>query len=212
MPDLTIPRGVSRLPERYQRRAAQIAERVKDIDALCVPCQPKDQLPIVQRMLGQLRPQPDMDVAAMSAEFKAACRDLPLWAISEAANDFLGGRVPNHTGQFMPTCAEFAKRAREIVTPFMSERAALRSEAENLVERAEDEARRIVIEIERHDPAVRLRAGELIAKFQAGQSKRVSLPKRGISPEKQARLDAMKAPERVTSRIGYKPSSSVGED
>lgn len=191
----------SRLPERYQQRAHQIAERVSEIDALCRPCEPKAIGDAVLRMFRQFREQPGADYAELGNEFRAACRDLPEWAVSEAANDFLAGRVENHTGQFMPTCAEFARRARDVMVPYLSERSALRTEASKLFERAVDDARRAAIEIERSDPAVQARVAALYVKVTKGMPV-PSKPLHGLmTPEKRAAIDAIKKPRQFVSRI-----------
>lgn len=192
----------ARLPERYQRRAREIARRVSEIDALCRPAAPDEIGDSLKRMRRHFRPQPDTEARDMAEGFRDACKDLPTWVLSEAANDFLAGRVENHTGQFMPTCAEFAKRARSILVPFLSERAALRTEAEKLVERATDDARRHRIEMERQDPAVKARVAALVESATAGTSKRTTLNHRGLSAEKQAALDALKKPRQFASKIG----------
>lgn len=190
-----------RLPERYQRRAREIATRVRDIDALMAPCQPEQIGLMVVRMFRQFREQPGTDHAEMGAEYREACRDLPEWAVSEAANDFLAGRVENHTGQFMPTCAEFAKRARLIVLPFLSERAALRTEASKIIERAADDARRDQIAIERASPNVRLRVQALTEIITKGTAKKQAITHQDIDPERQRRLDALKKVRPFVSKI-----------
>jgi hypothetical protein len=201
MSDLIPASVLSGLPERYRRRALEIAQRVADIDALITPCRVEDIRDAVVRLRGQLRPQPDTDPAELAAEFKAACRDLPAWAISEAANDFLRGLVENHTGQYMPTCAEFAKRARHIVMPFLAERSLLRNEAERLAERAADDMRRAAIEADRRNPAVRKRVAEMIEAAQAGLPQQASIPHKGLSPDDQARLDSFKKQTPFVSRL-----------
>jgi len=190
-----------RLPERYRSRAREIATRVGNIDAMMAPVTPVKIGEAVVRMLRQFREQPGVDASEMGSEYRSACKDLPEWAVSEAANDFLAGRVDNHTGQFMPTCAEFAKRAREVMTPFMAERASLRTEASKLVERAEDEARRIAIDIERQDPRVKVRAAAMIEQFLAGHPKPLPMKPKGIPPENQKRIDALKKPRPFVSKI-----------
>lgn len=192
MSDVVPSDRFSMLPERYQRRAREIATRVGEIDALIRPAGKEAVRDAVIRLRCQLRPQPDTAAKDMASEFVTACADLPEWSISEAANDFLAGRVENHTGQFMPTCAEFAKRAREIIRPFLVERASLRTEAEKLVERAADDARRHRIEMERQDPAVRARVAKLHADAIAGAPKRQALTHTGLSEDRQKRLDAFK--------------------
>ncbi|MER9188321.1 hypothetical protein [Mesorhizobium australicum] len=152
-------------------------------------------------MAGQFRDQPDIDHADMAGEFLAACRDLPPWAVSEAASDFLAGRVDNHTGQFMPTCAEFAKRARAIMMPFLSERALLRTEASKLVERATDDRRRHLIDMERQDPAVRKRVAALVDVATAGAAKRKVLPHLRLNDAGQKRIDALKRPRQEFSKL-----------
>ncbi len=191
----------AKLPERYQRRAREIARRVGEIDALRRPATPDQIGAVVIRMRHQLRPQPDTEPADMAQGFRDACRDLPDWALSEAASDFLAGRVENHTGQFMPACAEFAKRARSIMVPFLAERAALCVEAAKLVERAADEANRLRVEAERRDPRVRERVAALLAGFTADAPKRNALT-HGMSGEARARLDAMKPKREYPSKIG----------
>lgn len=49
---------------------------------------------------------------------------LPLWALDQACNDFLKGRVPDHK-TFAPTCDQIAARARSLVSRFESEIAAI---------------------------------------------------------------------------------------
>lgn len=190
-----------RLPERYRNRAREISLRVSEIDAMLKPCEPGKIGEAMVRMFRQFREQPGTDHADMASEYRAACRDLPEWAISESANDFLGGRVENHTGRFMPTCAEFAKRARSIITPFLAERSALRIEASKLIERAEDDRRRHLIDLERQDPNVRRRVSELVSQFSAGTTKPMRLTHSGIDPEKQNRLDALKKQRPFASKI-----------
>lgn len=193
----------SKLPERYRFRAQEIKRRVETINGLLVPCRPEAVKSAVARLGSQFRPQPDTDGRAIGAEYLTACRDLPEWAVSESANDFLAGRVDSHTGQFMPTCAEFAKRARHILVPFMVERASLRDEASKLIERAEDDSRRHHIDMERQDPAVRQRVAELSESVKVGAPKRRGLPHIGLDPEKQKRIDALKRPQKFTSKIGH---------
>lgn len=202
MTELVSKDAFESLPERYRQRAREIARRVREIDAIIVPGSASDIRDAVVRLRGQLRPQPDIEVPDLASEFKAACRDLPAWAISEAANDFLAGRVENHSGQFMPTCAEFAKRARTVMVPFLAERASLRVEASKLVERAEDDRRRHLIAMEREDPAVRKRVAALTDAVMAGHPKgKVALTHSWLSDEKQKRLDALKKPREFESRI-----------
>lgn len=192
MAEIVPAEPISRLPESFQRRARQIAERVVEIDALLVPASPEQIGDELKRMRRQLRPQPDTETGEMASGFRDACRDLPAWAISEAANDYLAGRVENHTGQFMPACAEFAKRARSILTPFLSERHSLRTEAEKLVERATDEARRHKIAMERQDPRRAARIAALMAgAFPSGDG-RIRLTHQGLSPDRQAEIDKYK--------------------
>lgn len=191
----------SKLPERYQRRAREIASRVSEIEALFSPASSEAIGAELKRMRRQFRPQPDTEPADMAKGFLEACRDLPEWALSEAANDFLGGRVDNHTGQFMPTCAEFAKRARAVLIPFLSERSALRTEAERLVERAADEARRDRLAIERADPAVKARVAALTEKITKGAAKKQALTHRAIDQASQTKMDALRRPVPFKSKI-----------
>lgn len=201
MSDLPSKANFGRLPEHYRRRAGEIANRVRDIDAMLQPCLPAKIGDVVVRMFRQFREQPGIDHSTMGAEYREACKDLPEWAISEAANDFLAGRVENHTGQFMPTCAEFAKRARSILVPFLSERSALRIEASKLVERAEDDHRRHLIEMERQDPAVRKRVSALVENVMAGAPRQIPTRHTGLTPERQNRIDALKRPRQFESKI-----------
>ena len=193
MSDLVPEDIFDRLPERYRLRARQIKARIAEINPLLMPCEINAIRDAGARLHGQLRPQPDIDIGQYAAEFRQACSDLPEWAISEATNDYLAGRVENHTGQFMPTCAEFARHARSIVRPFAAERAGLRNEAERLFQRAEDDRRRELIAIERSDPSVRKRVAAMVRKATAGAAV-ISTDHRhaGTDDETQARLDAMK--------------------
>jgi hypothetical protein len=200
MRDLVAGDHLAKLPERYQRRAREIAERVSQIAKLCQPASAAEIGAELKRLRGQFRPQPDIDTRDMAEGFLHACRDLPAWAISEAANDFLAGRVDNHTGQFMPTCAEFAKRARSILVPFLSERAALRTEASKIVERAEDDARRHIIAMERQDPKVRQRVAVLVENAMAGLPVIGSQPHRD-QPAGPTNLDAYRKPRVFESKI-----------
>lgn len=202
MHDLITTDAFDALPEQYRRRARQIAARVVEIDGLMKPCRQTAIRDAVLRLRTQLRPQPDTDPTNLADEYRAACRDLPEWALAEAANDFLSGRVENHSGQFMPTCAEFAKRARAIMLPFLAERSALRVEASKLVERAEDDHRRHLIEMERQDPAVRKRVAAMVEDLGLGLPKGPLKATRGLlTAEKQSRIDALKKPRDHVSKI-----------
>lgn len=204
MPDEVISlKSYSHLPERYRVRAEEIKHRVDALTGLLRPCKIEAIRDAVVRLRGQFRPQPDTEAESLASEYLGACRDLPEWAVCEAANDFLAGRVDSHTGQFMPTCAEFAKRARWILTPFMAELSALRVEASKLIERAADDNKRHTIEMERQDPAIRKRVAELTDAFTAGYPKATTTPKIGISDDTKARLSALKKPRQFTSKIGY---------
>lgn len=191
-----------RLPERYQRRARDIATRVSELKLLLKRCDIGAIVDAATRLQGQLRWQPETDHESFGAEFRIACEDLPEWAVSEATNDFLGGRVANHTGQFMPTCAEFARHARTIIAPFIGEMNGLRNEAERLFERAEDEARRAAIAIERADPAVRARIRVMLAAAKAGAplpvTGRVHI---GASPETKAEMDKLRVRRPHVSKL-----------
>lgn len=196
-----------RLPERYRRRAREIGARVAEINVLLLPCNPGAIRDAALRLCGQLRPQPDVKIEEFADEFRLACADLPEWVVSEATNDFLAGRVENHTGQYMPTCAEFARHARLIVSPFIGEKFGLRNEAERLLERAEDEARRAEIAIERADPGVRERVRCLLAKAKAGApvlpTGRAHL---GIPSEAQAEMDKYRRRTEHVSKLADTPA------
>lgn len=193
----------SRLPERYQRRAREIDARVGSINAELRHCSTDEIGETLKRMRRHFRPQPDTEPREMAEGFKDACRDLPAWAISAAANAFLAGRVGNHSGQFMPTCAEFAKRAREEISPLLSEHLSLRIEASKLIERAEDDHRRHLIEMEKQDPAVKARVSQLtVAAFSGLPTKQVT-KHRGLSDETRAGLDALRKPRSFTSKIDH---------
>ncbi len=191
-----IPQDIfDQLPEQFRIRARQIKARVAEIDRLLLPCQVSDIRDAAVRLRGQLRPQPDTVVATFAEEFKLACADIPAWAIAEAVNDFHGGRVEGHTGQFMPTCAEFARHARSIVAPFAGERVIIRREAKQLFSRAEDERRRQIIALERQDPNQRQRVRAMIDAALKGAPKAFgSNPHTEIDKDMQARLDALKLP------------------
>jgi hypothetical protein len=191
----------SRLPERYQRRAREIASRVSEIDALCSPATSEAIGSELKRMRRQLLPQPGIEDADMAKGYLDACRDLPEWALAEAANDYLGGKVDNHTGRYMPLCAEFAKRARSILMPFLAERAGLRTEASKLVERATDEARRDRIAVEKSDPAVKARVATLVEKVTKGAAKKLSLTHTGIDDDARRRMDVLRKPVPFKSKI-----------
>jgi len=193
----------AKLPERYRIRAEQIRLRVEAINGLMKPCRSEQIGDAVIRLRRQFRAQPDTEASSLASEYLAACRDLPEWAVSETANDFLAGRVESHTGQFMPTCAEFAKRARWILTPFLAELSSLRVEASKLIERAADDQKRHLIEMERQNPAVRRRVAELTDAFGAGSPKHQSAAHLGLSADRQARLDALKKPRQIASKIGH---------
>ncbi|MDK1384843.1 hypothetical protein QN224_05415 [Sinorhizobium sp. 8-89] len=195
MSELVTDDVFNRLPERYQNRARQIAARVAEIDSVLARAQPTAVRDAVLRLRGQLRPQPDIALTEVASEFRLACSDLPEWAISETTNDYLGGRVENHTGQFMPTCAEFARHARWIIRPFIAERASLKNEAARLLQRAEDEARRFRIEMERADPKLKERTAALMRSVRASPAKAHSgQPHQGITDEMREKLDALRKP------------------
>ncbi|OAP40653.1 hypothetical protein AU381_01725 [Sinorhizobium glycinis] len=195
MSELVTGEVFNRLPERYRNRARQIAARVAEIDAVLARAQPTAVGDAVLRLRSQLRPQPDIALTEVASEFRVACSDLPEWAISEAANDYLAGRVENHTGQFMPTCAEFARHARSIIRPFIAERASLKNEAERLLQRAEDEARRNRMELERADPKMKERIADLVSSVRAGAVKAHNgQPHQGITDDTRQKLDALRKP------------------
>lgn len=202
MGDLVPADIFERLPERYRRRAREIGIRVSEIDALLRRCDTGALRDAALRLRGQLRPQPDVEMADFAKEFRMACADLPEWAVSEATNDFLAGRVENHSGQFMPTCAEFARHARTIIAPFIGEKNGLRNEAERLFERAEDEARRAAIAIERADPNVRQRVRALIASANAGAPlPPIGHAHAGVTPEAQAEMDKLRVRRPHVSKL-----------
>lgn len=192
MSDLVPEDIFDRLPERYRLRARQIKARIAEINPMLMPCEINAIRDAGARLHGQLRPQPDIDIGQYADEFRRACSDLPEWAISEATNDYLGGKVENHTGQYMPTCAEFARHARSIVAPFFGERAGLRREAEKLFERAEDERRRAEIAVERARPGHREWVRNLARSVTAGAPQIGSKPHHSEDSEMQARIDALK--------------------
>lgn len=192
MSDLIAQDQFDRLPERYRQRARQIAARVREIDQLLSPCPPEAIRDTAIRLVGQFRPQPGVDLSAFGHEFRGVCVDLPEWAIHEAANDFIAGRVANHTGQYVPTCAEFGKQARAIIAPFRAERYALRIEASKLFERAADEKRRAMIAIEHSDPTVKARVRAIVAQARAGAPVALGRLHGAVTLEAQATLDAMK--------------------
>ncbi|WP_421591114.1 hypothetical protein [Shinella sp. M27] len=202
MADLVPADVFERLPERYRRRAREIAARVAEIDMLLRRCDTGALRDAAVRLRGQLRPQPDVEMADFAREFKTACGDLPEWAVSEATNDFLAGRVENHTGQFMPTCAEFARHARAIIAPFVGEKNGLRNEAERLFERAEDEARRAALAVERADPDVRARVRAMLAAAKAGAPLPVTGRAHiGTTPETKAELDKLRVRRPHVSKL-----------
>lgn len=207
--DLIAKDQFDRLPERYRERARQIALRVQEIDRLLAPAAAETVRDTALRLIGQFRPQPGMDVAGFGREFRGVCADLPEWAVCEAANDFMAGRVANHTGQFVPTCAEFGKQARAIIAPFHAERYALRIEASRLFDRAADEKRRAMIAIERADPAVKARVRAIVAEARAGAPVKLSRPHGAISAQAQAVLDAMKKTQQHPSKISQ---TRIGKD
>lgn len=195
MHDLITQDVFDRLPEQFRIRARQIAERVAEIDRLLQPCSIDSIREAGRRLHGQLRPQPEINVEDYAREFKIACSDLPDWAVSEATNDFLAGRVENHTGQFMPTCAEFARHARSIISPFVVERSVIRREAQQLFARAEDQRRRDIIALERQDPKQRQRIRAMIDNAMKGSPKAIgAAPHTTLDEDTQARLDALKLP------------------
>lgn len=213
MSDLVQKEVFDRLPEKYQRRAREIAQRVAEIDAVLRKCRPIAIRDAAVRLRGQLRPQPDVCLVDFAEEFRSACADLPEWAVSEATNDFLAGRVENHLGQFMPTCAQFARHARSIIRPFCAERASLKNEAERLFDRAEDEERRLAIAKERLDPAVRERVGRLVKAATAGSAKRLGLRHTSASEEIPSLLDSYRKPraEAPTRLLGTRLLKGKGQ-
>ncbi len=202
MADLIPSDEFNRLPERYQRRAREISARVGELRTLLARCDVATIADAAGRLQGQLRWQTETDHEAFGREFRAACADLPEWAVSEATNDFLAGRVENHTGQFMPTCAEFARHARAIIAPFIGEKNGLRNEAERLFERAEDDARRAALAVERADPAVKARVRGLLAAAKAGAPLPVtSRTHTGITAEAQSEMDKLRVRRPQVSKL-----------
>lgn len=209
MADLVSQDIFDRLPERYQRRAREISARVGELKSLLKRCDIQAIVDAAVRLQGQLLWQPGMDEKSFGVEFKAACADLPEWAISEAANDFLSGKIENHTGRYMPTCAEFAKQARFIIRPFQAEMSVLRREAEQLFERAEDERRRHIIALERQDPNQRRRIRAMIDEAVKGSAKQISaMPHTPIDEKTQAQIDSLKLPKR--DHVSKIPQTKAG--
>jgi hypothetical protein len=206
MTDLIEQDKFDRLPEKYRRRAREIEARLKEIKVVISPCDTSAIREAAIRLRGQLLPQPEMEMESFAEEFRLACSDLPDWAVFEATNDYLGGRVANHLGRYMPTCAEFAIHARSIVYPFIAEGRALQNEAEKLVQRAEDDARRAAIAIERSDPGIQERVRTMLAKAKAGAPVlSAGRTHTGITPETQAELDKYRRRPKHVSRLANTP-------
>ena len=184
------------LPERHRPRARHMAARAAEIQRVLSPCGLEAIRSAGARLHGQLRPQPDINIEEFAYEFKLACSDLPEWAITAATDDFLAGRVPNHTGQFMPTCAEFARHARFIISEFVSELGGLKFQMKKLLTLAEEEDRRARFELER--VRERSRPGHkewirgLVKQVTASAPKPIERPRFSSDPEMRARLDALK--------------------
>lgn len=85
--------------------------------------------------------------------------------------------------------------------PFLSERAALRTEASKLIERATDDHKRHLVEMERQDPGVRSRVAALAEAVTAGALKRQALPHLGLNVAEQKRIDALKRPRQEISKL-----------
>lgn len=201
MADLVPADKFSQLPELYRQRARDISARVADIDRMLHPATALDVADELKRMGAQLEPQPGFDPRETASGYRDACADIPAWAVAEAANDYLCGRVESHSGQFIPHAPEFAKRARALLVPILSERSALRVEAEKLVERAADDARRHRIEMERADPSVRQRVAALKAAAFGDERQAITYQHTGLDAEAQAKIDALKKPREFVSKI-----------
>ncbi len=189
------------LPEKYQARARDISKRVFEIDDLLKAGTKQAIKDAVLDISNQLRPQPETEAKDLVEGYLRACDGFPDWAISEAVNDYLSGQVENHTGQFIPTCAEFAKRVRLIVQPFQIERHGLEYEARRLIDRAKDEARRNQIERERRSPERQKRVESIMDKARKAIPKKTT-PKTDwgtATPEQLAELEELKAKRKYRS-------------
>ena len=202
MSDLILSPEIQALPKFYQDRAKEIARRYAEINRTLMPCTVSEIGDAMIRMKAQFLPQVDAGGKMVSDAYKLGCKDLPGWAISEAANDFLSGLVENHEGKFLPTSAEFCKRVRSIIMPLKREQDSLQREAMNMVRRWEDEKRLAEIERSRRDPEVQKRVQELMDQSRqtvSRQSKRIA-PKQ-ITDEHRNSIQQFKKPRKIISKL-----------
>lgn len=98
-------------PDDSERR--QLQAFISDVDAALKDDRPNKMQPIKLLMADRASAVgSDTDAKAKAAACAIALRDLPWWAIANACEDYICGRVPGDNREFMPSAANLATRAR----------------------------------------------------------------------------------------------------
>lgn len=203
------PSSISCLPEKYQVIAERLMTKAKSIEGRLQPASPDVIVQVSVKMAKRLRKQPEFSGEEVLAAYREALEGLPAWAIEEASKMFLSGAVQNHTGQYMPTCAEFAKVVREIVRPLELEWRSIRTRVNHLKTECQEEQRRIEVEAFRNNPEARARILLLIEDATKGLPTLTGpSAQHSMTDERRRALDAYRKPEPPhKSKIGHKGKS-----
>lgn len=195
----------SGLPEKYQHIASDLLEQISITEEKLLPAGREVAKAACILMGKHFRPQADADAGIVMEGYITALAELPEWAIAEAINCFISGLVENHSGQFMPTSAEFAKVARAQFMPVWTHWRSLRSEVNRLEQDCRDEQRRIDVEAFRNDPDARNRILLLIEDATKGLPSHTSpSAQHSMTDEQRSALDPYRAPVRPhQSKIGH---------
>ena len=201
--------AIDQLPEPFRKRAAEIKDRVEYLKNRLAPAGQKSIDRVLLNLSKNFRHQPDLEPEDVLDGYRQALREVPQWALDQTYDAFLSGLVPNHTGQYIPACGEFARYANQLVHPNLKEIHMLRLEADQLISRAEDAAREKAIEAERNDPAVQSRINGMLENALKGQSVKNAIPERKPSkPEHLKFIEDAKQRPAQQSLIGYEGKRS----
>lgn len=199
------------LPEKYQEKARYLLSEISMAEKFITPSSQKDADNACIELSKHFRPQPDSEPTEVRDGYRAALASLPAWSISDAVQCFIRGDVDNHTGQFMPTCAEFAKVAKLLRSPRMANWLSLKSQINRLKTDCEEERRRDEIEKFRNDPEALDRVKKLVEQITKGSPKKISGKQHGDGKGAEALDQYRAARKHPKSKIGYVPQHS-GEE
>lgn len=102
-------------PDESERR--QLQAFIREVDASIAEDRPNKMQPIKLLMADRASATgSEGDAKARAAAYAIALRDVPWWAIANACEDYICGRVPGDKREYMPTSAQLADRARHHMT------------------------------------------------------------------------------------------------